>query len=559
MERLYGDGDGVREREGVYAGPPLLRSMSATLAEHDVQVHEQWVEVVGAVIGRDDDAIRAGVAATLNVDEGTAAFFPRLQLDTLSVQSAMLILRQCGVPKMNYALRCMPPPCVEQQATTFDELVMDAARSKLLLHVDEVQQPLAKQLLRAPLRHGGFGLTSAITTSPAAYLGSVAAVSAASAAPAFVPYSQPDCVLPSSSLLHGWIEGSMRAIVDATPECQQLLPPTASTFFQRFRPVSASSRIEVSFVLQHQLSLQATASTHQASLQRARAMKKTDGGVTVARLVSVSAPRAWAWKSVQPTSRELALTDVQYRIAARLNLSLQPVQAAAMLPDVCVLCADQNRNSIRRDPWHFLSCRALSRGEVNLRHNDVGRALYRCALLMGIRAQLEPRGLDGSSHLRPDLLLTLPGRQILSDVAVIHPLTAGAVVRGHGRSQLGSARRIEGAKRRKYTDISSQRQFELMPFGCETTGGLGPSAVQLIRVMAQASAELLHMWSYDDIVRELVGSVAIAVQRGGAMAYLEGYDRTVHVGVGRKAAVSGPVAAAVAAETESEGEGEGEE
>ena len=191
--------------------------------------------------------------------------------------------------------------------------------------------------------------------------------------------------------------------------------------------------LEVSFVLQHQLSLQATASIHQASLQRARAMKKTDGGVTVARLVSVSAPRAWAWKSVQPTSRELALTDVQYRIAARLNLGLQPVQAAAVLPDVCVLCADQNRNSIRHDPWHFLSCRALSRGEVNLRHNDVGRALYRCALLMGIRAQLEPRGLDGSSHLRPDLLLTLPGRQILSDVAVIHPLTAGAVVRGHGR------------------------------------------------------------------------------------------------------------------------------
>ena len=78
-----------------------------------------------------------------------------------------------------------------------------------------------------------------------------------------------------------------------------------------WRTQSASSRIEVSFVLQHQLSLQATASTHQASLQRARAMKKTDGGVTVARLVSVSAPRAWAWKSVQPTSRELALTDVQ--------------------------------------------------------------------------------------------------------------------------------------------------------------------------------------------------------------------------------------------------------
>ena len=31
------------------------------------------------------------------------------------------------------------------------------------------------------------------------------------------------------------------------------------------------------------------------------------------------------------------------------------------------------------------------------------------------------------------------------------------------------------------------------------------------------------------ILRELVGSVAIAVQRGNVMSYLEGYDRTLYL------------------------------
>ena len=35
--------------------------------------------------------------------------------------------------------------------------------------------------------------------------------------------------------------------------------------------------------------------------------------------------------------------------------------------------------------------------------------------------------LDSASIIRQDLLLTLPGKRIFSDVAVIHSLTAGAV------------------------------------------------------------------------------------------------------------------------------------
>jgi hypothetical protein len=87
---------------------------------------------------------------------------------------------------------------------------------------------------------------------------------------------------------------------------------------------------------------------------------------------------------------------------------------------------------------------------------------------------------------------------------------------------------MEAAKRRKYLTMSSQRRFEQLPFAVETCGGVGPSGDRLIKAMAEASEEQLFMWSREDVIRELVGSVAIAVQRGGALTYLEGYDKSLH-------------------------------
>ena len=369
-------------------------------------------------------------------------------------------------------------------------------------------------------RSSGFGLTSALYTSPAAYLGSMAAVSSA---PAFAPYTSPDCPLPLASLAHGWIKGSMDAITDASPECKKMLPAQASAFFQHFPPRSSSSS------LQHELSLQATHSVFTASLQRAKEMKKEDGGLTLARLVSVSAPRAWTWKVVAPTSSELSLSDVEYRLAVRFNLGLQPMAGAAAMPDVCSLCkaARTHLNSIRDEPWHFLSCPKLKRGELNIRHDEVSRAIYRSALLMGLRAQHEVEGLDATGDLRPDVLLTLPGRQVLTDVAIVHPLAHGAVREGRGLRQLGCARGMEAKKRRKYAQMSSLRGFEQLPFVVETSGGMGPSADTLVKAMAEASEEYLRIWSKAAVIRHLVGSVAVAVQRGSAISYLDGYDKSL--------------------------------
>ena len=179
------------------------------------------------------------------------------------------------------------------------------------------------------------------------------------------------------------------------------------------------------------------------------------------------------------------------------------------------------------DKWHFLSCCRLHKGEINVRHDSVSRALYRSALMMGLPARLEPTGLDPTSDLRPDLLLSLPGRNILIDVAVVHPLAAGKVRDARSHTVLGSARREEGTKRRKYKDLVALRHYQALPFVMETCGGMGRAAERLVDIMAEAGEAHLRMWPKEDVVRELLHSVAIAVQRGGALSYLHGYERAL--------------------------------
>ena len=77
--------------------------------------------------------------------------------------------------------------------------------------------------------------------------------------------------------------------------------------------------------------------------------------------------------------------------------------------------------------------------------------------------------------------------------------------------------------------MKTRHRMESMPFVVETCGGMGPAAVKLMKAMAKASQEHLAMWPKYTIIRHMVGSIAIAVQRGSVMAYLEGYDRALTV------------------------------
>ena len=80
--------------------------------------------------------------------------------------------------------------------------------------------------------------------------------------------------------------------------------------------------------------------------------------------------------------------------------------------------------------------------------------------------------------------------------------------------------------RAKHATINTQ-QTSFLPFAAETYGGLGKSARKLIKLIASSAEDGLQMLSEEEVMRELRGSVAIAVQKGNANIMLAEYHRAM--------------------------------
>ena len=98
---------------------------------------------------------------------------------------------------------------------------------------------------------------------------------------------------------------------------------------------------------------------------------------------------------------------------------------------------------------------------------------------------------------------------------------------GYALRTTGVARQREARKRRKYSETAKQQGADMLPFVVETCGAMAPDAIRLLQIMGEAGQEHLAMWPKHEVIRHLVGSVAIAAQRGVAMTYLAGYERAV--------------------------------
>ena len=366
-------------------------------------------------------------------------------------------------------------------------------------------------LLRFKLMHGGFGLTSAVLMSPAAYLASVAAARHTAILAPFCADGRP---LPSDTLLHGWLTDSMARMLQASPHAgQKLLPDSAGSFFSSY----AKAKPSLSSTLQSELSKQASIHCFKASLIAAKQKRRQDGGAAIAHARAISATYASAWKRAAPTQPMATLTDHCYRISARLNLRLTPFSASADTPEHCTLCGPGA--VIARDPWHALVCNSRVRKEVFRRHNAVADALCHTVLVMGGQAVREPRGLHVEDGRRPDIQIVFPGVHLLTDVVVSHPLRAG-VTSVKNASRLGVARNAQAGKHKSYDETAARHDAVLLPFSVETCGGMAEDAVELLDRIATAGAEHLAFWSHNRIVQHLLAVVAVAIQKGNAMTVL---------------------------------------
>ena len=244
---------------------PLSAAVLGTLSAHNIEYHHSWVGVVGAVVGRDDAAIREGMHSVLTGAGGHDAFLRRVQLNEMPIQTAMLLLRQSLTPSLNYHLRCIAPACIDDEARLFDQRMMEAAMDKLGLDEEE-RGERTTALLQRKLRDDGWGLTSAARTSPAAFLGSLAACHSE---PVFTQYSG-DTPVPHRSQLHGWVDDSLQRVRQAAPggqyqaDIESLLPVTAGSFFSFHTTADHSTTAK----LQHTLNAKAAQHTVEAAVQR---------------------------------------------------------------------------------------------------------------------------------------------------------------------------------------------------------------------------------------------------------------------------------------------------
>ncbi len=499
---------------------PLLEEVRHVLSDSNIEYHHEWAQAVGAIVGRDDDAIRRGVTSILSESGAHDAFLRRIQMSELSVQSALLLLRQSMVPAVHYLLRCIAPISIEEEARLFDDRVVNAAMDKLHL-AGRDRSDNTVGILQRGLSDGGWGLIPASRTSPGAYLGSLAACHDEAAFEAFA--NNP---VPVDSQLHSRLSDTLERLHRAAPshayatkDGQPLLPDTAGDFFIHCALLDPA----LTSTLQTKLNAKATSYLTGAAIEALRVRSTQGEKRPLAHWKAITAPAAWMWKATQPLGPRMKMSDVQYRLAARLNLDLVPFHDMESLPDACPMCRHRRTGlevSLRDDPWHFLSCPALTSGEGYTRHNEIRDALHHVAMMAGAQTRREVEGLSEDSKIRPDLQILFPARMLLTDVVVAHPLTSSHIAR---RQSVAGLKQQE--KRHKYASVAARIGAELLPFAVESCGGMAQDALKLIHAMAEEGEDTMRMWSSEQIARHSLCLTATAVQRGNAMMMLHGYTQ----------------------------------
>jgi hypothetical protein len=124
------------------------------------------MELLGAMVGGDHTAIRRELTA--NTNRNHAPFFELLP--RLTRQSALHLLRVCGVPRFNYLARAQSPEDLRPAAEAFDQNVAQALAHLLGTKATSSRAfAVAADQAALPIRLSGLGLRRCTEVSPAAF------------------------------------------------------------------------------------------------------------------------------------------------------------------------------------------------------------------------------------------------------------------------------------------------------------------------------------------------------------------------------------------------------
>lgn len=542
-----------------------------------------YLESLGVVLGAADD-IRTHTESTVDSHD---LLFECLVHKSMPTQIALSLLRHCAVPRLGFLARTVHPTLLRPAASRFDTRVMASFRMLMQIgddtHLPDV--PLADVLTQAtlPVKAGGFGLRPVERISPAAYFSSLASI-----LPDFVRAFPPTvCSDYTLTGVHKELK-EIRAMmvaqgVDARPTT--IAPPTKSMTRKKptdpppmplprvtstaaslaprrvdiavSTPASSTLHSTVDHLWQRAArhltqpaaapflqaeSIQSACTTQiEQKIYRQLHLRSTPYRRTL--LTSVGAAHACDFLLARPTLSSYRISDEQLRLACRHRLGLLPYDH--LHRHHCV-CQGNVGPRFRDDPDHFHSCERYRRTLVTMRHNNIAQVVQDLATAVGFHCIREP-----NLHVRPtdvrdqsarsqkyhehaDLLLLKHDQKFYIDVTITRPTNATHLAQHRlvQNTPLHSTVGREKAKQKKYADIAEANEYQMVAFACETYGGIGRQASDLLTKLAAHSKQYTPMeflrHAYDRLSVTLQASNADISQMGMQQLHLAQHASNRH-------------------------------
>ena len=208
----------------------------------------------------------------------------------------------------------------------------------------------------------------------------------------------------------------------------------------------------------------------------------------------------------------LRMGDVDFVGAAHVRLFIQ--LQAPLIGCVSVCGKDSDRDGAYvSDPLHGLSCKQVG-GCIIMRHNGVRDAIVTALRKAGISPIVEPCGYDASDNRRPDIFAIINGRSTFIDVIIVHPSAPSH----RNKKQLAAAEYYVKFKVNKYRALAESSDAVIIAFVVETNGGYSDQARYLVDDIVAHALNHAAAYSASSIRDELKDTIAIAIQKGNAMA-----------------------------------------
>ena len=524
------------------------------LTTERIETHEiprsDVITVLGTPVGVQGDDYAEVLRLRLDLQR---PIFKRLLHPKLPKQMSFMLLRACIQQQLDYLLRVIPPSIMAPYADQFDSLVFDTAIDILGVNdIHEVNRPLnsfAREQLYLPIREGGCGLRRAADHKHIAFLSAhIASICDNQETWENIHVNYPHAHRLLMQIVTDCVKDTRHRVLtipqdgDAVnknfqqkqrQQFELLLPwapahdmdgiidfPSLLRFFRKDGDHNSGTYHLQTSLTRLVNSSRLFALRHSKSNVMVQISQSIREGHT-AHFNSLSNPHAGRWLYAIPRSGRTTLSDSFYICAMRTRLYLQ---GNTRRLNLCNCQSFVDRIGVYDDdPIHALSCPLTRSRQLSMRHDLVKIAIATALRRSGAVVELEPTNFDHDKNKRPDILAVINDVPTFIDVGIVNP-----AAKSHRQRKLLEAVNAYGrVKIAKYTRLVEDNDGIIIPFIVECSGGYGDHARYIVDDIKQLAGSQAAAYAPSDIIRDLLDEVAIAVQKGNALAIKRSFEATV--------------------------------